>query len=218
MKTYYLLISAIISVLFFAACSSSVDDTSFDDSSLYESMKTSYGIEDVSSSITQSGTIPSVTVEEMRSVLETLQSNTHKTNNCLVETANDANFGGINEQNKKVVMRSEYDAKNRNGSLLENFLLSVELKFNIDNGQVYYYGTDYVYNSNLFDWRANGLSLSPAKDKGSFTYEFQSESFIYFKLTDRANSIVKVGVLFTGEYNFHTEKGVYSFQLEKTAK
>ncbi len=211
------LVIAIMSVLCFTACTS-VDNDPIEGTPLYESVKNTYGIEEVSYGMPNADQIPSVTLDQMQAILEALRADSNKKNNCLVELAGDANFGGVDEVNKKVVMGCEYAAKTRTGSLLENFLLRVELKFNIDNGQVFYYGTDYLFNSRLFDWRANGLSLSPAKNKDGYTYEFESESFLYFKVKDKADCLVKVGIIFKGEYNFKTEAGTYSFQLEKNSK
>ena len=115
-------------------------------------------------------------------------------------------------------MGSQFTATTRAGSALENFLLRVELKFNYENNQVFYYGTDYMYDSRLFDWRANGLSLSPVKNASGLTYEFESESFIYFKVKDEGDCIVKVAIIFKGVFDFKSETGIYSFQLQKFSK
>ena len=216
MKSFYLFIQ-VVAILCFTACTS-IDNDPSQETSLYETVKTVYGLEEVTYGISGTEQIPYVSLEEMQAVLEALCTNSNKSNSCLIESTNDASFGGKNEINRKVIMGSEYSAKTRSGNHLENFLLRVELKFNIDNNQIYYYGTDYLYNSGLFDWRANGLSLYPVKNKDQYTYEFESESFLYFKIKDEANRLVKVSILFKGEYNFKTEKGIYSFQLEKHNK
>lgn len=50
------------------------------------------------------------------------------------------------------------------------------------------------------------------------TYGFESESYLYFKVKDEGNVLVKVPVVFKGNYNFLTEEGTYSFQLLKYSK
>lgn len=93
--------------------------------------------------------------------------------------------------------------------------MNVELKFSFEKEQVYYWGTDYSYSSDLFDWRAQGLSLTPMKNSDDYTYEFESESYLYFKVSDEANTLVKVPVVFRGNYSFQMQKGTYSFKLLK---
>lgn len=220
MKTTYLFVTMML-MLSFASCTSSDNNLSNEDS-LFESVKSIYGIETVTYSTSNTGfdvvNVPSVTLAEVQGVLEALRQNSNKQSNCKVEITHDADFGGQNEVNKKVIMGSEYAAKTRTGSFLENFLLRVELKFSTNDGLVSYYGTDYMYNSELFYWRANGLSLYPVKSSGGCTYEFESESFLYFRIVDEGNCLVKVGVVFRGNYNFEVESGTYSFQLQKYNK
>ena len=216
MKTIYWLILAMLMPMF-ASCTSSDSELS-NDTSLFQSMKDVYGIEDLSVSLSEVGKVPSVSLVEMQAILEALRQNSNKTNACSVEQVYGDYFGGQNETNKKVIMGTEYIAKTRTGSTLENFILCVELKFNFDSGRVYYYGTDYRYNSRLFDWRANGLSLSPVKNASGLVYEFESESFLYFKVKEEGDCLVKVGITFKGTFDFQSEKGSYSFQLQKFTK
>lgn len=220
MKTTYLFITMML-VLSLASCTSSDNDLS-NENSFFESVKSTYGIETVTYSVSNTGldvvNVPSVTLAEIQGVLEALRQNSNKQNNCKVEIAHDADFGGKNEVNKRVIMGSEYTALTRTGSFLENFLLRVELKFSTENNLVSYYGTDYMYNSELFYWRANGLSLYPVKNSNGCTYEFESESFLYFRIADEGNCLAKVAVVFKGNYNFNSESGTYSFQLQKHSK
>ena len=213
MKAIYSLI-VMVMVLGFTACSNSEDFNS-DETSLFDSVKNLYGLEVATGAVTGVGIIPSTTLNEMQAVLEALRSGANKEQNCLVEHSDNGYFGGTNEVGQKVVMASEYRAATKHGVQVEDFLLRVELNFNIDNGQVYYLGTDYTYSSDIFTWRANGLSLAPAKNAEGFTYEFSSESFLYFRVMDQEDCLVKVPVLFKGSYNFKTGKGVYRFQLQK---
>lgn len=213
MKAIYYLI-AMVMVLGFTACSNS-DDFKSDETSLFDSVKNLYGLEVATGTVTGVGNVPSATLSEMQAVLEALRSGANTERDCIVENSNNGYFGGANEVAKKVVMAGEYRAAAKNGVQVENFLLRVELNFNIDNGQVYYLGTDYTYSSDIFTWRANGLSLAPAKNTEGFTYEFNSESFLYFRVLDQNDCLVKVPVLFKGNYNFKSGKGVYRFQLQK---
>lgn len=217
MKAVYFFIT-LLSMLAITSCASSENEL-FSESTTLELMKNSYGLEPVSYAISDAKKVPSVSLADIQSVLEALRLNSNKQTKCTVESVNDAYFGDKNEVNRKVVMGSQYTATTRTGVLLENFLLRVELKFNIDNKlSVYYYGTDYLFDSNLFDWRANGLSLAPAKNADEYTYEFESESFLYFKVKEEGDALLRVGIVFKGNYNFKTEKGFYSFQLEKYSK
>ena len=192
MKTIYSFI--VIALVFgFTSCTSADNDI-VEQTSLFESVRSAYGVENVTYSITGADNIPSVSTEDMRNVLEALRQNS-------------------NTQH----MSGNYQASTRS-SVNEGFALSVELKFSFDNNKVYYWGTDYSFSSNLFDWRAQGLSLSPVKGGDGNTYGFESESYLYFKVKDEGNVLVKVPVVFKGNYNFLTEEGTYSFQLLKYSK
>lgn len=207
MKLFY---SFIVSVLVFGftSCSSADNDVT-EQTSLFESVMGTYGVEYASYNASNVDKIPSVLTEDMRSVLEALRLNSNTQKNCI----------RISEDSfEKVVMTGSYKAVTRNGTSNDGFALNVALKFSFDKNQVYYWGTDYSYSSDLFDWSAQGLSLTPMKDGDGYTYEFESETYLYFKVSDEANIVVKVPVIFKGNYNFHTEKGTYSFQLLKYSK
>lgn len=203
MKTIYSFIVAVL-VFGFASCTSADNDAT-ESTSLFESVMNTYGAEYASYSA--SNKIPSVLTEEMRNVLETLRLNSNSQQNCI--RVSEDSF-------EKVVMTGNYKSVTR--SEAEGFALNVELKFSFDKDQVYYWGTDYSYSSDLFDWSAQGLSLTPMKNSDGYTYEFESETYLYFKISDEANTVVKVPVIFKGNYNFRTEKGTYSFQLLKYSK
>lgn len=201
----------------FTACSESDSFQSTDDASL-NSIKDLYGAEVASLSIQGVNEIPSVTLVEAQCVLEALRKNSNRCNDCVVEDQSGKYFGSDGEVVKMVIMGNEYQAVTGTGALLETFLIRVELNFSMEEGKVYYLGTDYKYNSDLFNWRANGLSLTPAKNGEKYTYEFESESFVYFKVADEANCIIKVPIVFKGNYNFKSGQGTYSFQLTKYNK
>lgn len=208
MKTFYSFIVAVLA-FGFASCSSATDDDVTEQTSHFESVMNTYGVEYASYNVSNIGKIPSVYTEDMCGVLEALRQNSNTRQNCI----------RISEDSfEKVVMTGSYKAVTRNGALNDGFALNVELKFSFDKNQVYYWGTDYSYSSDLFDWSAQGLSLTPMKDSDGYTYEFESETYLYFKVSDEADTVVKVPVIFKGNYNFHTEKGTYSFQLLKYSK
>lgn len=213
MKAIYFFI-VMVMMLGFTACTNS-DDFNTDEHSLFESVKNLYGLETTTGGIENT---PLITLNEMQAILEALRNGSNTKRDCIVENSNNGYFGGVNEVAKKVVMAGEYQTATNSGTQVENFLLRVELNFSIDNRQVYYLGTDYTYSSDTFIWRANGLSLAPARNTDGFTYEFNSESFLYFKVLDQGNCVVKVPMVFKGNYNFSSGKGVYSFQLQKYAK
>lgn len=207
MKTIYYCI-VIVLMAGFTSCSATDDDMTETTSQL-ESVMNTYGAELASQNVAGVNNIPSVLTEDIRGVLEALRRNSNSRHDC-IRTAGD----GF----EKVVMSGSYQTVTRSGIGAEGFALNVELKFSFDKGQVYYWGTDYSYSSDLFEWNAQGMSLAPMKGGDGFTYEFQSESYLYFKVSDEAGAVLKVPVVFSGNYNFQTESGTYSFQLLKYCK
>lgn len=206
MKTIYSFI-VIALVLGFTSCTTA-DNDAVEETSLFESVKSTYGVENASYSIEGVDEIPSVSTEDMRGVLEALRQNSNTQQNCI----------RISEKGyEKVIMTGNYRAATRsNGN--EGFALNVGLKFSLDGSKVYYWGTEYTFSSDLFDWRAQGGSLSSVKGGDGSTFGFESESYLYFRVADEGNLLVKVPVVFKGQYNFQTEQGTYSFQLLKYSK
>ena len=206
MKTFYSFIVAVL-VCGLVSCTPT-DDEVVGKTSLFESVMSAYGVEYASYNVSDVDKIPSVLTEDMRSVLEALRLNSNMQQDCI----------RISEHSfEKVVMTGNYKAITRNGAA-NGFALNVELKFSFDKGQIYYWGTDYSYSSDLFGWSVHGLSLTPVKGGDGCTYGFESETYLYFKVSDEAGTVVKVPVVFKGYYNFHAEKGMYSFQLLKYSK
>lgn len=213
MKAIYFFFAWVL-MLNVTACTSS-DDFMSEENSFFNSIKSTYGIEDVALPVEGMSYIPYVSTTEMQGVLEALRKCSNISNDCLVEASEEKYFGTKDELTKKVMMGNQYRAMTATGTLLEEFLLRVELNFSIEKGQVYYFGTDYTYDSDLFNWQANSLSLTPAKNAEKYTYEFESESFLYFRVKDQGNCVVKVPIVFKGNYNLKSEQGTYSFQLLK---
>lgn len=158
------------------------------------------------------GDVPSVTAEEMASVLEALRQNGNTIRNCESETLEGYYESG---DRKEVKMIAEYQARTRSGAFVEQFALCVSINFNIDNnGGVFYIGTTYSSSTDLFNWQGYGASLSTTAERNSV---FSSTSYLYFRVSDQGDCLVKVPVSFKGSYNFKDNKGTYSFTLSKAA-
>lgn len=208
MKAIYTLIVLTI-VLGLTGCSAS-DDETMELASGFDAVKATYGLEETVAAA-ESGT-PSVTLEEMQGVLESLYSGSNIQRECVAVASYNEDKSAF-----KLPMSGSYRTLTRSGVSEEGFSLNVELKFSIEDGQVYYWGTDYTYSSNLFEWRANGLSLASVKGM-DYTYEFESKSYLYFKVVDEGARVVRVPVIFGGNYNFETGKGTYHFQITRYGK
>ena len=193
---------ACVLALTFVACSNAESDSFEDNSSNFESAAYDQKAEE----------IPFVTAEEMASVLEALRQNGNTVRNCESETTE--GFYGDATDKKAVKMLAEYQARTRSGAFVEQFALCVSLNFNIDKGAVYYIGTTYSSSTDLFSWQGYGASLSTTADGNSI---FNSTTYLYFRVSDQANCVVKVPVDFKGSYNFAAGQGTYSFTL-KAAK
>ena len=202
---------ACVLALTFVACSNAESDSFEDNTSNFESMKSLYGIESAAYD-PKAEEIPSVTAEEMASVLEALRQNGNTVCNC--ESESTERFYGDATDKKAVKMLAEYQARTRSGAFVEQFALCVSLNFNIDKGAVYYIGTTYSSSTDLFSWQGYGASLSTTADGNSI---FNSTTYLYFRVSDQGNCVVKVPVNFKGSYNFAAGQGTYSFTL-KAAK
>ena len=200
---------ACVLALTFVACSNAESDSFEDNTSNFESMKSLYGIESAAYD-QKAEEIPFVTAEEMASVLEALRQNGNTVRNCESETTE----GFYGDAKKAVKMLAEYQARTRSGAFVEQFALCVSLNFNIDKGAVYYIGTTYSSSTDLFSWQGYGASLSTTADGNSI---FNSTTYLYFRVSDQGNCVVKVPVDFKGSYNFAAGQGTYSFTL-KAAK
>ena len=77
---------ACVLALTFVACSNAESDSFEDNSSSFESMISLYGIQTATTD-SKVGDVPSVTAEEMASVLEALRQNGNTVRNCESETS-----------------------------------------------------------------------------------------------------------------------------------
>lgn len=208
----------VLSVTLFGltACTNADEIVTEDFTETIKAIQTTYGAEVTSYSVNEKEQIPSVSMADMMGVLDALSQSSKTPKNCMVESSKGGYFGNNAEEiTQKIIMTDQYKVVTRSGVAASDFILRVELSFNVEKGQVYYLGTDYLYTSDLFYWHANGLSLSPVKNAGNCTYEFESESFLYFKVAEQADCVVKVPVIFKGKYDFTAGKGTYGFQLLK---
>lgn len=210
MKTFYYFV-ALMGLLAFTACENSNDMSDTDSS--FELIKKKYGIE-VLYDTEYISKIPAVTTEEMESVLEAILINSNVYHECLKGSIVSNFFNGMNANTKSLKMPAKYQVSTRTGSVANDFILCVQLNFEVENDNIYYYGTDYTYSSALFYWHINGFSLSMSKDFGGHSYTFTSQSYLYFKVHDQSNYLVRVPVVFRGLYDFQLEKGNYCFQLD----
>lgn len=210
MKAIKLFFACVIAFTF-VACSSDESDGFEVSSSNFQSMKSLYGIE--SAAYDNAPEVPSVTSEEMASVLEALRQNGSTVRDC--QSDNIDSYYSDGSDRKTVKMTAEYQARTRGGAFIENFELCVSLNFNIDKGAVYYIGTTYSSTTDLFGWQGYGASLTATPEEGSI---FTSTTFLYFRVSDQDNCLVKVPVNFKGNYNFATNQGTYSFTLSKVSK
>ena len=202
---------ACVLALTFVACSNAESDSFEDNSSSFESMISLYGIQTATTD-SKVVDVPSVTAEEMASVLEALRQNGNTVRNCESETSE--GYYGTGSDRKEVKMTAEYQARTRSGAFVEQFALCVSLNFNIDKDAVYYIGTTYSSSTDLFNWQGYGASLSTTAEGSSV---FSSTSYLYFRVRDQNNCLVKVPVNFKGNYNFKNNQGTYSFTLSKAA-
>lgn len=207
MKAIYTLF-VLTFILSLTGCTS--DDDAMDSTSGFDAVKSTYGLEEASMGVEDG--IPSVTLEEMQGVLESLYSGSNIQRECVAVASDNEDESAF-----KIPMSGSYKTVTRSGMAQDDFTLKVELKFTIEDGQVYYWGTDYTYSSTLFDWRASGLSLASAKGM-NYTYEFESKTYLYFKVVDEDVRLVRVPIIFGGNYNFETGKGTYRFQITRYGK
>lgn len=209
MKAIFTLVALAIA-LTFTACTAS--DDAMDNTLDFNSVKAMYGLEETSMETAEERNVPSVTLEEMEGVLETLYSGSNLQKDCIMTSSEDKGESAF-----KVSMVSNYKTTTRTALSEKDFSLKVELRFSLEGGKVYYWGTDYSYSSDLFRWHADGLSLASVKG-ANHTYEFSSDTYLYFRVLDEGGCYVRVPLVFSGKYNFDSYKGTYSFQLFKYKK
>lgn len=202
---------AFVIALTFVACSNTESDNFEDNSSSFESMISLYGIQ-AATVDSNTGDVPSVSTEEMASVLEALRQNGNMIRDCESESIEGYYQDGSDK--KTVKMIAEYQARTRSGSFVEQFALCVSLNFNLDKGIVYYTGTTYSFSSDLFSWQGYGASISSSAKEGC---TFSSTTYLYFRVSDQGDCLVKVPMTFKGNYDFTAGHGTYSFMLSKAA-
>ena len=205
-KIYYLLAMCLIST--FVSCTSGAEDLSEENNNTWEEMKSFYGLEEVNSAVLTTETFPLITKSEMLQVLESLRKNNDAQRVCIINSENKGEYKTLH-----ISMLEEGSVNNRN-STNSSYQINITLEFDVKNGQYYYIGQDNGYISDSFIWKSNGLSVYPVQ-KAPGIIRFDSDSYLYFHLSDEYNRLVKVPVVFSGSLNTKEEKGEFSFRLFK---
>lgn len=205
-KIYYLLAMCLIST--FVSCTSGAEDLSEENNNTWEEMKTFYGLEEVNSAVLATETFPLITKAEMLQVLESLRKNNDIQRACTINSENKGEYKTLH-----ISMLEEGSVNNQN-STNSSYQINITLEFDVKNGQYYYIGQDNGFTSDSFIWKSDGLSVYPDQ-KAPGIIRFDSDSYLYFHLSDEYNRLVKVPVVFSGSLNTKEEKGDYSFRLFK---
>lgn len=218
MKATYSLLAALAIAVTMTACSagsdSSINDLENTASSksnttvTLSTLKSNYGAETVTN--VSGDSIPAITADKADGILLAFKNNSNTTKANSIENDN-----SISKDTRKVIMNEDYSATSRSGS--ENFNLKVVLNFTMENNTLYYWGSDYNYSSSSFKWNSNSMSFTSVKGSSN-TFEFTSTGYLYFKISDIGNTVLRVPVLFKGTHNFNTNEGTFSFQLVNCSK
>lgn len=192
----------------FVSCTSGAEDLSEENNNTWEEMKSFYGLEEVNSAVLTTETFPLITKSEMLQVLESLRKNNDAQRVCIINSENKGEYKTLH-----ISMLEEGSVNNRN-STNSSYQINITLEFDVKNGQYYYIGQDNGYISDSFIWKSNGLSVYPVQ-KAPGIIRFDSDSYLYFHLSDEYNRLVKVPVVFSGSLNTKEEKGEFSFRLFK---
>lgn len=218
MKATYSIFAALAIVVSMASCSAGSDNSIEDIEGTTTSkststvsiatLKSTYGAESATGVIADS--IPAVSADQAAGILDAFKANSNTTKANTVE-----NDQSISKDTRKVIMNENYSATSRSGS--ENFTLSVVLNFTMENNTLYYWGTDYKYTASTFKWNSSNMTLTSVKGSNN-TFEFTSSGYLYFKISDQGNTVLRVPVLFKGTHNFSTNEGTFSFQLVNCSK
>lgn len=204
-KIYYLLAMCLIST--FVSCTSGAEDLG-ENNNTWEEMKTFYGLEEVNSAVLATETFPLITKAEMLQVLESLRKNNDTQRSCLINSENKGDYKTLH------ISMLEKGSVNNPNSDNSSYEINITLEFDVKNGQYYYIDQDNGYTSDSFIWKSDGLSVYPDQ-KAPGIIRFDSDSYLYFHLSDEYNRLVKVPVVFSGNLNMKEEKGEFSFQLFK---
>lgn len=197
---------SIAALLFFWGFVSCTSDAGLSEQiSETEEVMFEYGAEYVSVAASMEGEIPTVSISEMRSVLQTLRANAGNVKECSLNSADGDNLLKVRlSENYRVASRADADG---------SFTLGINLKFGYEGGAVFYRGAEYEYSSSLFVWANGSTSLAPVRNTDGCTYSFDSDSYLYFKLKEEGGTIVRVPGRFHGNCSFLSGKGTYSFSL-----
>ena len=133
--------------------------------------------------------LPPVTIEEAKSILNTLRAAKNPT-----VTQSVASQVGEPGQNLLTVS-AECSINSANKLTLQLSLINYD-----DDGSLYYKDYKATASSSLYKWHMNGFGLSTAGTSG--LYKFDSVSYLYFKIVEEDEiTYLQVPLKVSGEYN-----------------
>lgn len=133
--------------------------------------------------------LPPVTIEEAKSILNTLRAEKKPTITQNVETR-------VGEPGQNfLTVSAECTINSTNKLTLQLILINYE-----DDGSLYYKDYKATASSSFYKWHMNGFGLSTAGTSG--LYKFDSTSYLYFKIAEEGEiTYLQVPIKVSGNYN-----------------
>lgn len=193
MKKFQFL-SVILFAVLFASCAAE-SDSPLEEVSEPSVLESRYAATEVTETEELSDLTP-ISLSETESILNILHNHTNAKEELTIEKEDDAQLHVIIKQ----IIGNKY-----------SFTIQLNLS-NYADGTLFYNGYENSCSSNLMKWDMSGFSLASSNTE-KYTYNFTSNSYLYFKVTDNGIRYMRVPVKIQGNYHTDNNKASYTYTL-----
>lgn len=140
--------------------------------------------------------LPAISLSETENILNTLHNHTNAKEELVVEKEDNAQLHVIIKQ-----------------TIGNKYAFTIQLNLsNYEDGTLFYNGYESSCSSDLMKWDVSGFALASSNTE-KYTYNFSSNSYLYFKVVDNGIRYMRVPVKIQGSYHTDNNQASYTYTL-----
>lgn len=185
---------AILLAIFFVSCSAE-SDSPLEEVTQLSVMESRYAAIEVTET-EELSVLPPVSLAEAENILNTLHNHTNAKEELFIEKEGNAQLHVIIKQ-----------------TISNKYAFTIQLNLSsYEDGTLFYNGYENSCSSHVMKWDMNGFSLASSNTE-KYTYNFTSNSYLYFKVADNGIRYMRVPVKIQGEYHTDNNNASYTYTL-----
>lgn len=184
----------ILLVILFASCTAE-SDSPLEEVVMPSVLESRYAATEVSETEDLSS-LAAISLAETENILDILHNHTNAKEELTIEQQGDARM--------RVIIKQTIGNK---------YAFTIQLNLSsYEDGTLFYNGYENSCSSDLMKWDMSGFALASSNTE-KYTYNFTSNSYLYFKVVDNGIRYMRVPVKVQGNYHTDNNKASYTYTL-----